>query len=395
MRSIFFSLVLALVSGTFVTSVDAQANLDFTGRPLFGPSPLVVQFTNLGSGFPSLAWDFDGDGLVDSVVRNPSFTYLAKSLRSHTVTLVGYWPQGMAVVTKPNYITVGEALGIPAATGIRSSPNETLGFWFQAPRRMSIHGIHVPDPVAHGQQNVEVYRLPGPPPTGRISALGQPIFARHGVKSGQILRCSLSFEKGEYIGILGASGDAAMMNSSTSSSFTSTLWGFKIPLGGLRSPSNLAAAVTSRPYTALSGLMGRVTLYVSKAATLSYGQSSQSSNGSLAPSLDTRGWPIPSRTPELVLNNFDPAASVAMVVVGLDRAALPLPFGTVNVKRIIADFSIPATGTVIVGANVLPVPVPQMQSLVGLSINFQGMTYSPGSTQPIALTKGVEWLIRY
>lgn len=52
----------------------------FRADVLSGPSPLVVQFTDLShssdpNGVTTRLWDLDGDGVIDSTARNPVFTY--------------------------------------------------------------------------------------------------------------------------------------------------------------------------------------------------------------------------------------------------------------------------------------------------------------------------------
>lgn len=52
----------------------------FSANVTSGPTPLVVNFTDNSfssapGGVTSWAWDFDGDGTIDSTVQNPTFTY--------------------------------------------------------------------------------------------------------------------------------------------------------------------------------------------------------------------------------------------------------------------------------------------------------------------------------
>jgi formylglycine-generating enzyme required for sulfatase activity len=59
----------------------------FTATPSQGAAPLFVQFTNTSTNFAtSWAWDFENDGVVDSTLRNPSFTYTTPGL--YTVRMV-------------------------------------------------------------------------------------------------------------------------------------------------------------------------------------------------------------------------------------------------------------------------------------------------------------------
>ena len=49
---------------------------DFSATPRSGTSPLLVAFTDLSTNAPTAwAWDFQNDGVVDSTVQNPTFTY--------------------------------------------------------------------------------------------------------------------------------------------------------------------------------------------------------------------------------------------------------------------------------------------------------------------------------
>ncbi|GAB1422622.1 hypothetical protein MASR2M15_28590 [Anaerolineales bacterium] len=60
--------------------------------PIQGTAPLVVNFMNETDGsVNSWAWDFDGDGVVDSTQRNPAaFTYTKAGTYQATLKVVGY-----------------------------------------------------------------------------------------------------------------------------------------------------------------------------------------------------------------------------------------------------------------------------------------------------------------
>lgn len=71
-----------------------------------------VNFSDTSSGTPSTwAWDLDGDSVVDSNAKNPSFNYT--TLGSYDVTLTVTNGLGSDSVTMTNYITVAAAPGIP------------------------------------------------------------------------------------------------------------------------------------------------------------------------------------------------------------------------------------------------------------------------------------------
>jgi PKD repeat protein len=87
--------------------VSGSVYCDFAGTPTRGASPLTVQFTSFAvSGNPggilAYAWDFENDGIVDSGLPNPQFTYV--NCGSYTVTLTIFDSVGPTVMSKSNYI---------------------------------------------------------------------------------------------------------------------------------------------------------------------------------------------------------------------------------------------------------------------------------------------------
>src|SRR5438046_2310680 len=78
---------------------------NFNGNPTSGTAPLTVQFTDQSTGNPtSWAWDFQGDGIVDSTQKNPQFTYTTPG--SYTVSLTVSNAAGSSTNTKMSAITV-------------------------------------------------------------------------------------------------------------------------------------------------------------------------------------------------------------------------------------------------------------------------------------------------
>ncbi len=98
--------VLEYGDGYFAENPDAQlSRIDFIGAggnrspvpaisadPTNGTAPLTVQFSSAGTTDPDgdavrYAWDFDGDGTVDSEEANPSHTYTENGVYRATLTV--------------------------------------------------------------------------------------------------------------------------------------------------------------------------------------------------------------------------------------------------------------------------------------------------------------------
>jgi parallel beta-helix repeat protein len=91
---------------------------DFAGDVVAGIENLTVFFTDRSTspeGIISWAWDFDGDGVIDSFEQNPTFTY--ETPGSYTVVLTAYEADGdYDTAAKEQYITVEESKPIAAFT---------------------------------------------------------------------------------------------------------------------------------------------------------------------------------------------------------------------------------------------------------------------------------------
>lgn len=67
--------------------------------------PLTVDFTDKSTGdITSYAWDFNGDGVIDSTLKNPSYIYTLPGVYSVTETVFG--PGGSNTLTIPDYISI-------------------------------------------------------------------------------------------------------------------------------------------------------------------------------------------------------------------------------------------------------------------------------------------------
>ena len=80
---------------------------DFTANTTSGNAPLTVQFSDLSSGtISTYAWDFDNNGIVDSTLQNPEYTYATAGTYSVNLTVTG--PGGSDSEVKIGHITVSE-----------------------------------------------------------------------------------------------------------------------------------------------------------------------------------------------------------------------------------------------------------------------------------------------
>jgi PKD repeat protein len=102
----------------------------FTAAPLTGAAPLQVQFTDASTGpVTAWAWDFDNDGLIDSTLQNPSFTYAAPG--AYTVRLRASSACNAGTVIQRDFVTV-----VQATSNVRSP--ELLEFQFNEVRGQTV-----------------------------------------------------------------------------------------------------------------------------------------------------------------------------------------------------------------------------------------------------------------
>jgi uncharacterized repeat protein (TIGR01451 family) len=110
-----------VIDGTF--TVPSAVHADFTGAPTAGNAPLTVQFndTSTGDGINQWAWDFNNDGVVDSLTRDPVFTYA--SAGTYSVNLTVSNADSSDSNLKTGYIVVSEE--VPAANFTASPESGT------------------------------------------------------------------------------------------------------------------------------------------------------------------------------------------------------------------------------------------------------------------------------
>jgi PKD repeat protein len=104
--------------------VSGVTYCDFAGTPIRGASPLTVNFTSFASsgnpgGIAAYAWDFDGDGVVDSNLPNPSFTYVNCGNFNVSLTIID--SVGPTTAAKTNYVQTD--IVVPSFTNQLIAPN--------------------------------------------------------------------------------------------------------------------------------------------------------------------------------------------------------------------------------------------------------------------------------
>jgi PKD repeat protein len=100
----------------------------FTSNKQSGTKPLTVQFTDQSAGTAPLscAWDFTNDGITDSNIQNPSYTYSTEGTYSVRLTVTN--TAGSHTLIKYNYITVsGTSSYVPVINDFDGNSTDDLG----------------------------------------------------------------------------------------------------------------------------------------------------------------------------------------------------------------------------------------------------------------------------
>lgn len=359
----------------------------FTANVVTGTT---VQFTDTSTGNPvTWAWDFDGDSIVDSFVPNPIFTYPAAGSYNCTLTVTD------AISTDTTTVNLGVGIiPMPGFGSTYSSATSTRGVWFQTPVRFSIVSLQVPDESNHGLQNVAVYRLAGAPPIYSASATGGLEFLQIGTPSVQTIPCGLSFDAGEYIGIIAACGDNTTMRTSYATPtgpFASSILGQPTTLTRLITQTNLVTTLGTGAYSQeVAAAIGRVNVGVSSCVGLAYGTGTPSGAGPAAPTLTTTALPFLGQTAQLTIDNQDSNA-LGLLTIGIGRANVPTPFGTVLINRIGSTFLLNGGVPMNAGQYTYSVPVPNNPALQGVGpLTWQNFNLLLTSNQ-VAMSNGQEW----
>jgi PKD repeat protein len=76
------------VKADYIKVIPCPRFADFIAEPTSGVGVTTVQFTDKSTGnVTGWTWDFDSDGVIDSTVQNPTYTYSRNGLYSVTLTI--------------------------------------------------------------------------------------------------------------------------------------------------------------------------------------------------------------------------------------------------------------------------------------------------------------------
>ncbi|HEU4420095.1 MAG TPA: PKD domain-containing protein, partial [Planctomycetota bacterium] len=298
-----------------IDAVDAS----FTSSVL---TATLVAFTDTSTGNPTTwAWDFENDGIVDSNVQHPAFFYPAP----------GQYTCKLTVTDAFSNDTVTQNLGIGIiplpAFGSTFSGQLTRGFWFQSPTRFSVISARVPDETSNGTQNVAIFRLAAAPPVYATTATGGLEFVSLSQPSASPIPCAVSFDAGEFVGVLGACGTTTMQNSYATpvGPFASSVLGQSTTLTRFGTQFNINTSGPNQAYwQEPAAAISRVVLGVTACAAIPYGTGSPSGLGPVAPTMRATALPFVGQTAVHSVTQND-ALVLQIMVGGFGRLAIPLP----------------------------------------------------------------------
>ena len=380
---LFGSQALTRNSYIVIDAVDAS----FAATTL--PGNLIV-FNDTSTGNPtSWAWDFTNDGVVDATTQNTAFQYPGPGSYNCKLTVSDAFSTDTTIVN----LGVG-IIPVPGFGSTFSGTAATRGFWFQSPTRFSIISASVPDETNNGTQNVAIYRLTAPPPVFSATATGGLEFVSVGQPSNANIPCVVSFDAGEYVGVLGACGTTTMLNSygTPTGPYNSSVLGQPTTLTRMGTQFNLNTTLGTTAYwQEPAGAISRVILGVTACAAIPYGTGTPSGAGPAAPTMKATALPYVGQTATLEVTQNDTGV-LSFMVAGFGRASLPSPFGTILINQILVNQVM--NGAAVVGPGTYPYSftIPNDPTLVGVSLNWQNANLLVATSQ-VSLSNGNEFWI--
>jgi len=181
----------------------------------------------------------------------------------------------LATLTLADLACTQTMMPIPAFGRTYTSASQTRGFYFQAPVDFTIVGLRVPDEAKNGKQNVAVIKPTAQPPAYPSTTTGGLQFYKGGEPSANIIACNISFKKGDWVGVLGACGDATTLYNSygtPSGPFQSQVLGVATSIYRFGTQTNLVAQQGKGAYYGIAtGTVSRVEVYVATAKLVGSG----------------------------------------------------------------------------------------------------------------------------
>jgi len=162
----------------------------------------------------------------------------------------------------------GTMIPIPAFSRTFSSASLTRGFFFQAPVDFTVIGLRVPDESKHGKQNVALFNHTSAPPAWSSTVNLTPKFTKFNEPSANIIPCSVSYKKGDWLIVLGACGDSTTMRNSygPTGCFGSNVLGNSISICRCGTQYNIITKAPPYPiWSEVAAAVSRVEVYVASA----------------------------------------------------------------------------------------------------------------------------------
>ena len=270
----------------------------------------------------------------------------------------------------------------------------TRGFWFQAPGPFSMTGLKVPDESGHGMQNVAVYNLGAAPPSFPTTVQTDPVFTDFGSSSANQVPCVISFDTGDFVGLLGACGDATTMRNSYATPagpFATSIFGQATTLTRMGTQNNIVATGGFNDYwQEAAGSIARTEVAISAACGIQYGDASAANAGATAPSMACTMLPFLGGTVEWTIENPD-AGATGVLNFGIGRANVVTPIGTWLTGAFIVGIPVNGGAPMAAGQFTVQLAVPNDPALNGVrGLTTQNVNLVPGSTNGVSGSQGVE-----
>jgi len=147
----------------------------------------------------------------------------------------------------------------------------TRGFYCQVPMGITVTGLRVPDESNHGKQNVCLYRHTSAPPAYSGTVPLTPVFQKFGEASTAIIPCNVTYQKDEWLIVIGACGDSTRLYNSYAARgcFQSNILGQPVSLCRCGIQANIITAPTPHAvWSENAANVCRVEVYVRRSANI-------------------------------------------------------------------------------------------------------------------------------